>query len=972
VWKYTTNSYVYSSPAVANGVVYVGSYDYNVYAFGPFGVTFYQTGVSADFTGTVLTVDGTGYGVGDLPVTFVWNLGSSHTFAFQSPLVVTANSKQYVWTSTSGLSTQQSGNITVSTAGNVTGNYKTQYYLAVVSPYDTPGGMGWYDAGATAYATLAYGTQTIVPGWVQAVFTGWSGDATGTNLTSNSITMNGAKTAVANWEIQYYLEVVSDPSLIPPMPGANWYNSGTDVELTAVAYYPNSTGVAGVRYRFDHWDVDGTAVSGNPIDVYMGTNHTATAHYIIQYYLTLTTSPVSGINTPTGEGWYDGETYASISTELYVDIVAGSSQWGFTGWTTPTMTEITNSSATSTTVLMDNAKTITGNYVTQYYLTLATSPSGVNTPTGEGWYDNGTYASISTNMYVDIVPGSSRWSFSGWTTDYMYEVTDPSFTSTTVLMDKAKTVTANYVTQYNVTFDQTGVGPDFTDTVVIIDGTDYGVSGLPASFWWDSGSNHSFAFQSPLSVTPSAKQYVWVNTTGLSTLQSDPITVSTAGNVTGNYKTQYYLAVVSPYDTPGGMGWYDAGATAYATLAYGTQTIVPGWVQAVFTGWSGDATGTGLTSDPITMDGPKTAIADWVIQYYLSVVTSPPTLPPIPGADWYNNCTWVSLTAPQYVPSEAGLDGVRYSFTYWDVDGASQGVGVNPIDVYMDTYHVATAYFTLQYLFAFNQTGVGSDFSGTVVVIDGSNYNVTDLPASFWYDDGTTHSFAFQSPLLVGSGAKQYDWISTSGLLTSQSGSIFVSASGSVTGNYVTKIHDVAVTNVVANCTWVYQGWQASINVTVENNGDFPETVAVTLYYNITAGQTVGTQIVSLPVGESNTTTFIWNTGGVQYCHNYTMTAVASVPLDVTPADNTLADGNIKVRILGDVNGDGKIDLKDIAAVAKAFGAVGPAYVWVGRNYVYHGPSPNWNPFLDLNQDGKIDIRDIVIVAKHFGLSCPA
>jgi hypothetical protein len=33
-WKYATASYVFSSPAVANGVVYVGSHDGNLYTFG--------------------------------------------------------------------------------------------------------------------------------------------------------------------------------------------------------------------------------------------------------------------------------------------------------------------------------------------------------------------------------------------------------------------------------------------------------------------------------------------------------------------------------------------------------------------------------------------------------------------------------------------------------------------------------------------------------------------------------------------------------------------------------------------------------------------------------------------------------------------------------------------------------------------------------------------------------------------------
>ena len=34
LWSYATGSYVESSPAVANGVVYVGSDDGSVYAFG--------------------------------------------------------------------------------------------------------------------------------------------------------------------------------------------------------------------------------------------------------------------------------------------------------------------------------------------------------------------------------------------------------------------------------------------------------------------------------------------------------------------------------------------------------------------------------------------------------------------------------------------------------------------------------------------------------------------------------------------------------------------------------------------------------------------------------------------------------------------------------------------------------------------------------------------------------------------------
>jgi hypothetical protein len=59
--------------------------------------------------------------------------------------------------------------------------------------------------------------------------------------------------------------------------------------------------------------------------------------------------------------------------------------------------------------------------------------------------------------------------------------------------------------------------------------------------------------------------------------------------------------------------------------------------------------------------------------------------------------------------------------------------------------------------------------------------------------------------------------------------------------------------------------------------------------------------------------------------------------------------------ILGDVNGDGKADMKDVSLVIKAFRS---------------SPSdPRYNPSCDLNSDGQIDMRDVIIVVMNFGKS---
>jgi hypothetical protein len=104
-------------------------------------------------------------------------------------------------------------------------------------------------------------------------------------------------------------------------------------------------------------------------------------------------------------------------------------------------------------------------------------------------------------------------------------------------MSQPSTITWNWKTQYQVAFNVSGVGSDFAGTVVTVDSVNYTVSGLPVSFWWDSGSSHAFAFHSPLAVS-SSKQYVWSSTSGLSSLQSGALNVTASGSIVGNYVVQ--------------------------------------------------------------------------------------------------------------------------------------------------------------------------------------------------------------------------------------------------------------------------------------------------------------------------------------------------------------------------------------------------------------------------------------------------
>jgi hypothetical protein len=178
-----------------------------------------------------------------------------------------------------------------------------------------------------------------------------------------------------------------------------------------------------------------------------------------------------------------------------------------------------------------------------------------------------------------------------------------------------------------------------------------------------------------------------------------------------------------------------------------------------------------------------------------------------------------------------------------------------------------------------------------------------------------------------------------------------------------TEVHDVAVTDVSPVSDWVYQGilCHCTINVTVTNNGSFPEDFPVTVFaYNDSSGNyTVGTQSVTgMQPGSTMTLTFLWNTAGVPVCHWYNITAVALLGTDVSPADNTLSSPMlVKVRIIGDTNGDGKVDLLDLTAVANAY-----------RSFA---GDPRWNEACDIDNNGVVGLSDVVTVGIHYGQHCP-
>jgi len=160
---------------------------------------------------------------------------------------------------------------------------------------------------------------------------------------------------------------------------------------------------------------------------------------------------------------------------------------------------------------------------------------------------------------------------------------------------------------------------------------------------------------------------------------------------------------------------------------------------------------------------------------------------------------------------------------------------------------------------------------------------------------------------------------------------------------------DIAIVSVSPSVFILYAGYSLTVTVTAKNLGMTTETFDVTAYYGSSA---IGTQtITGLIPGASSTLLFAWSTTGVSP-KNYTISASTSaVAGDVNPSNNSLNDGQVHVKIPGDINGDRVVDILDAGEIS---------------SHWYTPPAPpgpgGYDPDADINSDGKVDIFDAAVV----------
>ena len=349
---------------------------------------------------------------------------------------------------------------------------------------------------------------------VRQVFTGWS-DGSSSNPLQVTVTSN--MTIQAVYATQYLLSINQNGGSTTP---GGWYVANSDATVSAntiSGMVPNWS-----RLLFTSWSGDYNTPSPS-LSIIMTRPVTLQANWIQQYYVTI----VSPTGTPSGAGWYNAGTSANVAVQPIVQFSNGTRAL-FTGWNVTSLAQAPNFQFP-----VNSPTRLQALWKLQY---LIQAVSSYGTPQGSGWYDAGSSARISIQPEVDY-NNETRRIFAGWAGDV--SGTSINFTLTA---NKPINVVAQWITQYQITFNVAGL-PSSIDVTLNVNNQDYQIAtNQPYSAWYNQGQT----------LDPTTTQTVltffqfasWRNSAGSSVMM--PITVTGPSEYTAIYVFAFPVLSANP------------------------------------------------------------------------------------------------------------------------------------------------------------------------------------------------------------------------------------------------------------------------------------------------------------------------------------------------------------------------------------------------------------------------------------------
>jgi hypothetical protein len=324
---------------------------------------------------------------------------------------------------------------------------------------------------------------------------------------------------------QYLLAISANGGTTTP---SGWYQPNATVTVTAVN--PSNVTTDTSRYGFTSWSGNLTSTS-TTINVTMNHPVTLQANWIKQYYVTI----ISPTGSPTGEGWYNEGTVVTVGIQSMVQYPNGT-RVIFNGWNSTTL-----SNNPTAQITVNSPTRLLAAWETQY---LVVVNSEYGTVLGGGWYDAGSSAQVSVPAEITYT-NATRMVFAGWTGDYA-----STSSNATLEVDAPKTLTAQWNTEYLITFTVSGL-PNSTMLKLNVSNATYDFSATSHFQTWA---------QKGTAINPTLNQTIgdgiatykfagWKNSTG-ATVQ-DPLPVNAPSEYVASYTMQLSLPPVPGFPVEG-------------------------------------------------------------------------------------------------------------------------------------------------------------------------------------------------------------------------------------------------------------------------------------------------------------------------------------------------------------------------------------------------------------------------------------
>ncbi|MDQ1279167.1 MAG: hypothetical protein QG670_427 [Thermoproteota archaeon] len=282
-------------------------------------------------------------------------------------------------------------------------------------------------------------------------------------------------------------------------------------------------------------------------------------------------------------------------------------------------------------------------------------------PVSFNWLEGEAHSVTASNVASDVT--DKQYRFDSWTN---WEG-QTEYSGTYIVPPSDTIVTANYVTQYKVTFDASNnIKADSTDNIITVGGIGETASNLPFTTGWiDSGTSLSWAYSSNVASaeSPAGTRYRWSSSSGIDPPGiSGSLAVTAPETITGIYTAQHQLSVNGgdsvTYGTasPTSDNWYNAGMSTTVSSngvwsrSGGSGQRVASWNLDGMNNIAFSSTGV-VTTLPISMTTHHTVDFNALTQYQVNLDSrataalssiTPPTIPF--DYYWYDSGVSVSIT----------------------------------------------------------------------------------------------------------------------------------------------------------------------------------------------------------------------------------------------------------------------------------------------------------------------------------------